>query len=242
MKAKYYLHILLLLLITQACTKNEKRLLVFSKTEGFRHQSIEAGKEFFLKFGIENNYAVDTTEDASIFTEVNLKQYSAIIFLNTTGDILNTDQQNSFESYIQAGGGFVGIHAASDTEYDWPWYGKLMGGWFNGHPSDPNVRKGKVTVLDKNHPATESLPDSWEKTDEFYNFKSLNTEMNFLISVDEKSYGAGKHGDFHPLSWYHDFDGGRAFYTNFGHTPETFSEKEFIEHITGGIAYAVGNE
>ena len=241
MKAKYYLHILLLLLIAQACTENEKRLLVFSKTEGFRHQSIEAGKEFFFNFGKEQGYAIDTTEDASLFTEENLKGYSAVIFLNTTGDVLNAAQQANFERYIQAGGGYVGIHAASDTEYDWPWYGKLMGGWFNGHPSDPNVRKGKVTVLDKNHPSTESLPDTWEKTDEFYNFKSLNTEMNFLISVDEKSYGAGKHGEFHPLSWYHDFDGGRAFYTNFGHTPETFSEKEFVEHITGGIKYAVGN-
>jgi len=224
-----------------SCSENENRLLVFSKTAGFRHASIETGKTFFLQFGEENGYAIDTTEDASVFTEESLKNYSAVIFLNTTGDILNTAQQAEFERYIQAGGGFVGIHAASDTEYNWPWYGKLMGGWFDGHPSNPNVRKGKMTVLNKLHSSTEKLPDTWEKTDEFYNYKSLNTDMNFLITVDEKSYGAGKHGEFHPISWYHEFDGGRAFYTGFGHTPETFSENEFIDHIKGGISYAVGD-
>ncbi|UZR95379.1 ThuA domain-containing protein [Chondrinema litorale] len=224
-----------------SCSEKEKRLLIFSKTAEFRHNSIEAGQAFFFKYGKENGYQIDTTENSELFNEENLKKYSAVVFLNTTGDVLNHAQQADFERYIQAGGGYIGIHAASDTEYEWPWYGKLMGGWFDGHPGNPNVRTGKVTVLDKNHPSTKNLPDSWDKADEFYNYKSLNMDMNFLITVDEKSYGAGKHGDFHPITWYHDFDGGRAFFTGFGHTPETFSEKEFVELMKGGIEYAVGD-
>ncbi|MBX2844160.1 MAG: ThuA domain-containing protein [Flammeovirgaceae bacterium] len=235
--------ILLLLLVTFSisCSTKEKRLLVFSKTSGFRHNSIEAGKLALIKLGNENGIKVDTTENASIFHEDSLKIYSAIVFLNTTMDVLDHIQQADFERYIQSGGGFVGIHAAADTEYEWPWYGKLVGGYFNGHPSNPNVRKGKVTVLDHHHESTEGLPQEWEKNDEFYNFKDMYSELNYLIRVDEKSYGAGKHGDFHPLSWYHEFDGGRSFYTNFGHTPETFSEPEFVKHILGGINYAIGN-
>ncbi|MDW7695532.1 ThuA domain-containing protein [Flammeovirgaceae bacterium SG7u.111] len=219
----------------------EKKVLVFSKTGGFRHGSIAAGKVAMLKLGKEMGFAVDTTENASVFTEDSLKNYSAVVFLNTTGNVLDHIQQADFRRYIQAGGGFVGIHAAADTEYKWPWYGKLVGGWFNGHPSDPNVREGKVTVINHDHISVENLDSSFVKTDEFYNYKSFNEHVNVLITVDEKSYGAGKHGDFHPITWYHDFDGGRAFYTGFGHTDETFEEKEFLEIIKGGITYAIGD-
>ncbi|MEM1135704.1 MAG: ThuA domain-containing protein [Bacteroidota bacterium] len=236
----YQFIVLLATAILISCTAKEKKILVFSKTKGFRHESIKAGQDFFFKIGQEKEIKVDTTENAEMFIEENLKEYSAIIFLNTTGDVLNHAQQADFERYIQAGGGYLGIHAASDTEYSWPWYGKLMGGWFDGHPSDPNVRVGKVTVIDKDHLSTKNLPSTWDKQDEFYNFKSLNSDVNFLITVDEKSYKAGKHGAFHPLSWYHEYDGGKAFYTNFGHTPETFSEKEFFKHIEGGLDYVIG--
>ncbi len=216
---------------------NSNRVLVFSKTVGYRHSSIEPGKLAIQKLGTENGFVVDTTEDASLFTEENLKRYSAIIFLNTTGDILDHIQQADFERYIQAGGGFVGVHSAADTEYDWIWYGRLVGGYFNGHPE---IQDASIIVLDKTHPSTKMLPDSWGRKDEWYNYKSLRSEINPLLNLDESSYSGGTNGANHPIAWYHDFDGGRAFYTGGGHTDESYSEPLFLEHLLGGIQYAIG--
>ena len=222
-------------------TLKQERVLVFSKTEGFRHASIEAGVESLRKLGQEHGFAVDATEDATAFTENNLKDYRAVIFLNTTGDVLDPAQQDEFERYIQAGGGYVGIHAATDTEYDWPWYGKLAGAWFESHPIDPNVRSGVFRVLRKDHVSTEGLPDRWEREDEFYNFHSINPDIEVLIDIDETTYEGGTNGEHHPMSWYHEFDGGRAWYTAMGHTDETFSEPLFLQHLLGGIRYAMGD-
>ena len=151
-------------------------------------------------------------------------------------------QQQEFERYIQAGGGFVGIHAAADCEYDWPWYGKLVGAWFLDHPNPNNIQTGTYYVVDKNSFATKNMPDSFSRTDEFYSFKQIDPSIHVLIKIDEKSYQGGKNGDNHPMSWYHDFDGGRSFYTNMGHTDETFSEPLFLNHIWAGLLYAAGGE
>lgn len=218
------------------------RVLVFSKTDGFRHASIEPGKAAFQKMAAEKGFAVDFTEDATQFTTNNLKKYNAIVFLNTTGDVLNSSQQTEFERYIQAGGGYVGIHAATDCEYDWPWYGRLAGAFFLDHPNPDNVQKGKFTVVQKNHWATQGMPDEFEKTDEFYSFKQIDPTINVLLTIDEKTYRGGKNGDHHPMSWYHDFDGGRAFYTAMGHTDETFSEPLFLNHVYAGLRYAIGGD
>ena len=218
----------------------ESRVLVFSKTAGFRHSSIAAGIAAVRKLGQENAFAVDATEDAAAFTSKNLARYRTVVFLNTTGDVLDGAQQDDFERYIQAGGGYVGIHSATDTEYDWPWYGRLAGAWFSGHPANPNVRQGTFRVLDKNHPSTEGLPDTWPRTDEFYNFKLIDPSIRVLVDIDEKSYEGGTNGSYHPMSWYHDFDGGRAWYTNMGHTDETYSEPRFLQHLRGGLRYAMG--
>src|SRR5713101_2571740 len=226
--------------ISIAAHAQEPRVLVFSKTAAFRHSSIANGIAAIRKLGLENGFAVDATEDAGAFTQKNLARYSAVVFLSTTGDVLNAAQQDDFERYIQAGGGYVGIHSATDTEYDWPWYGRLAGAWFNGHPGNPNVRKGTYRVLDKSHPATAGLPDRWDREDEFYNFKSIDPTIHVLVDIDEKSYAGGTNGDHHPMSWYHDFDGGRAFYTNMGHTEATFSEPLFLQHLLGGLRYAMG--
>jgi cytochrome c len=212
-----------------------KRVLVFSKTMGFRHASIPTGKAAIMKLGTENGFAVDTTEDAAKFTEANLKKYNAVIFLSTTGNALNTDQEAAFERYIQAGGGYVGIHAASDTEYDWAWYGKLVGGYFASHPGNPNVQTGEAFAVNKSHPSMFGFPDRWKIKDEFYDFKQMNPAVNVLVKMDEKTYKDGKMGDNHPMAWYHDYDGGKAWYTNFGHTDETFSEPVFVKHLLGGI-------
>src|SRR5688572_25549148 len=141
----------------------EVRVLVFSKTGGYRHESIASGITAIKKMGQKLGFIVDTTENAAQFNEENLIRYKAVVFLNTTGDVLNQEQQNDFERFIQAGGGFLGIHAASDTEYDWPWYGKLVGAYFESHPNNPNVKKGEYFVVDKSHPASDSLPERFER-------------------------------------------------------------------------------
>ncbi|MCE7042373.1 ThuA domain-containing protein [Dyadobacter sp. CY312] len=219
------------------------RILVFSKTASFRHESIAAGKAALTKLSKEKGFDASFTEDATQFNEANLKKFSAVVFLNTTGDILNNEEQSAFERYIQAGGGYVGIHAATDTEYDWPWYGQLAGAYFLDHPMTPsNVQKGKFIVTEKNHWATQGMPDEFERADEFYSFKDISPKINVVLKIDEKSYVGGKNPDFHPMSWYQEFDGGRSFYTAMGHTDETFSEPLFLNHLLAGIKYAVGGD
>jgi cytochrome c len=217
----------------------QSRVLVFSKTAAFRHSSIEVAKLALLKIGSENNIKVDTTESTAEFTEEGLKKYSAVVFLSTTGDVLNNYEQAAFERYIQAGGGYVGIHAATDCEYTWPWYGKLSGAYFKSHPSQ---QKAKLIINDNTHPSTAHLPAIWERFDEWYNFKTApGSEVKVLISIDEKSYEGGSNGSNHPMAWYHDYDGGRAFYTELGHTDESYSDPLYLKHLLGGIKYAIGN-
>ncbi|MBE7174613.1 MAG: ThuA domain-containing protein, partial [Williamsia sp.] len=208
------------------------RVLVFSKTKGFRHASIPVGKQAIMKLGQENGFAVDTTEDASKFTEDNLKRYGAVIWLSTTGNVLDEAQQAAFERYIQAGGGFVGIHAAADTEYDWPWYNQLVGAYFLNHPKQQNA---EIVIVDKTHPSTKMLPDRWKRWDEWYSYKSIQPELKVLGKLDEKTYEGGKNGDNHPFIWHRDFDGGKSFYTGAGHTDESYSDPLFLQHILGGI-------
>ncbi|PMD94409.1 glycosyl hydrolase [Siphonobacter sp. BAB-5405] len=218
--------------------KPKPRILVFSKTAAFYHTSIPSGIAALQKLGQENGFEVDTTKNATLFTEDNLKKYQAVIFLSTTGNVLDPDQQVAFERYIQAGGGYVGIHAATDTEYNWPWYNKLAGAYFASHPRQQNAG---IDVLDKKHPSTSFLPDRWERYDELYNFKNINPDVKVLMNLDEDSYEGGTNGSNHPFAWYHDYDGGRAFYTAGGHTNESFSEPLFLKHLLGGIQYAMGD-
>ena len=217
-------------------------VLVFSKTAAFRHQSIEAGKKGISKMAGEKDFTVSFTEEATQFNELNLKKYNTVIFLNTMGDVLNNEQQAAFERYIQAGGGYVGIHAATDTEYEWPWYGKLAGAYFLDHPLPNNVQKGKFIVTLKNHWATKGMPDAFEHTDEFYSFKAISEKINVVLKIDENSYVGGKNPNFHPMSWYQEFDGGRSFYTAMGHTDETFSESLFLNHLWAGVHYTAGGD
>lgn len=237
--------ILLLLFVGVSSFAQQKRVLVFSLTKGFHHASIKEGNQFFIDLGRKHAIGIDTTTDATKFNEANLKNYAAVVFLSTTGDVLNPAQQADFERYIQAGGGYFGIHAASDTEYNWPWYNDLMGGYFASHPGGrvSNVQKGKMITLDKNFPASAHFPDTFEKTDEFYDFKSLKKDiLKFIVRVDESSYEMGKMGDFHPMAWYHEYDGGKAFYSNFGHTPETFSEPLITEHFWQGLKWVMADK
>ena len=225
------------ILIASATTKQKKKILVFAKTAAFRHASIPKGKEALVLMGKQNNFLVDTTEDASFFTASKLKEYDAVVFLSTTGNILNDEQQKAFEDYIRTGKGFVGIHAAADTEYDWAWYNKLVGAYFLSHPKQ---QKAKLTITDHKHASTKHLPTTWERFDEWYNYKSRNNDVKVLMTIDESSYEGGKEGAYHPMAWYHQFDGGRAFYTALGHTDESYKEENFLKHLLGGIKYACG--
>lgn len=218
----------------------EIKVLVFSKTASFRHESINAGKEAIIELGRKYDFLVDTTENSEWFEEKTLKKYNVIIFLSTTGNVLSDAQQLEMNRWVQAGGGFVGIHAAADTEYEWPWYGELVGAYFNGHPSDPNVRDAVVKVVDNNHISTKHLPEQWKRTDEWYNYKDIKADLTVLLNLDEKSYEGGTNGDNHPITWYHDFDGGRSWYTGLGHTNECYQDKDFLQMLWGGIQYAAG--
>ncbi|MHB1921555.1 MAG: ThuA domain-containing protein, partial [Chitinophagaceae bacterium] len=234
---------LILSLLTIGCQKTRPglpRILVFTKTAGYHHASIPDGIKAIQKLGEEHRFLVDTTTNANQFNEDSLKKYAAVVFLNTTGEVLNNYQQADFERYIQAGGGFVGVHAATDCGYTWPWYGKLVGAYFNGHPQPQNAL---VKVVDKNFPATKGLPDQWTRKDEWYNFRNFNPQVHVLVTLDEKSYQGGKMGNFHPVVWYHHFDGGRAFYMEFGHTRASYQGLNFLHLLLGGIQYAMdGNK
>ena len=221
------------------------KVLVFSKTKGWRHDSIPAGIAALQKMASDNSFAVVATEDSDIFNDAQLSSFNAIVFLNTTLDVLDDSQQVAMERFIQSGGGFVGIHAATDTEWEgnWYWYRRLVGAVFKSHPNEPsNVQLARVDVRDKNHPATENLPASFEIADEWYNYKDFYEFNKVLLSVDEKTYRGGEHGDYHPLAWHHDFDGGRSFYTGLGHSAETFSDPNFVKLLLGGLKYAVGGK
>ncbi|MFT7159909.1 MAG: cytochrome c [Bacteroidia bacterium] len=237
--ARFFLPVFVVLFCFACGQPNQgKKVLVFSKTLGWRHSSIETGVAALQKLGQQYSFEVDATEDASTFNEDNLKQYDAVIFLNTTGNVLDYYQQADFERYIQSGGGFVGVHAATDTEYDWPWYGRLVGAYFTSHPK---IQEAKINVLSTHaHQSLDSIPESFTKTDEFYNFKNINPELNVLMTIDETTYEGGINGASHPMTWYHEYDGGRVFYTNFGHTEETYTEAYFLKMLRGGIEYAMG--
>ncbi|WP_324678762.1 ThuA domain-containing protein [Hymenobacter sp. GOD-10R] len=212
-------------------------ILVFYKTSGFRHASIPVGLRAIQQLGREHTFAVDTTNNAAAFTSAALKKYAAVVFLSTTQDVLNAAQQTAFEQYIRSGKGFVGVHAATDTEYEWPWYNGLVGAYFSNHPA---IQKATVKVIDKTHMSTSMLPSTWERTDEWYNFKNIQPDLKVLATLDESTYTGGTNGATHPIAWYHAYDGGRAFYTALGHTDESYSEPLFLQHLLGGIRYAIG--
>jgi len=215
----------------------KNKVLVFSKTAGYHHMSIDAGIKAIQELGVKYHFAVDTTTDSTKFVLANLKKYSAIVFLSTTGDVLNEEQQIAFQRYIQAGGGFLGVHAATDTEYGWPWYGKLVGAYFKSHPKQQDAT---LNVVDRDFIATKHLPQTWKRWDEWYNYKWIGNDLHVLIKIDEKSYTGGENGDNHPMAWYHNFDGGRAFYTELGHTDESYADPLYLNHLLGGIKYAMG--
>ncbi|WP_426506977.1 ThuA domain-containing protein [Dactylosporangium sp. McL0621] len=211
------------------------KVLVFSKTAGFRHSSIPNGIAAVQALGAANNFTVTATEDASAFTASNLAQFQTVVFLSTTGDVLNDAQQTAFEAYIRGGGGYVGVHAAADTEYSWPFYGTLVGAWFSSHPA---IQPATVSVEDRAHPATAHLSATWTRTDEWYNYQTNpRASAHVLASLNESSYSGGTMNGDHPITWCKTIDSGRSFYTGFGHTEESYTDSAFVALLLGAIRY-----
>jgi len=212
--------------------------LIFSLTKGYHHASIADGITAIKLIGETDNFEVDTTTDHQLFTKDNLKQYKALIFLSPTGDdFFNDVEKDALVDYIHHGGGFVGIHAATDCLFNWDWYGKLVGAYFTKHPK---IQEAMLKVVDQQHAATKNFPSEWQHTDEWYNFKQVSPDIHVLIKVDESSYSGGEMNGDHPIAWYQQFEGGRVFYTALGHTKEDFTtDTLFLKHLTGGINYAL---
>jgi cytochrome c len=213
-------------------------VLVFSKTAEFRHDSIPAGIAAIRQLGASRGFSVEASEDSGTFTDESLARFKAIVFLSTTGDVLNAAQQGVFERYIRRGGGFVGLHSATDTEYDWPFYGALVGAYFAGHP---DIQSATIRIEDVSHPAAASLPREWMRRDEWYNFRrNPRGSVNVIATLDERTYTGGSMSSDHPIMWSHTYEGGRSFYTAGGHTHESFAEPSFVDHLGRAILWAAG--
>jgi type 1 glutamine amidotransferase len=218
------------------------RILVFTRTLDYRHASIPAGvaavRELAAGLADGVRLDVDATEEPDLFTPAGLARYAAVIFLSTSGDVLDDAGKAAFEAYIRGGGGFMGVHAATTTGYGWPFYGELVGARFDQHPE---VQQATVRIEDPYHPSTAGLDPTWVRTDEWYNFRTNpRGRVRVLATVAESSYSGGTMGDDHPIAWCHENLGGRAFYTALGHTVEAYAEPAFRAHLAGGLRYATG--
>ena len=234
-----------LILCLSINAQKQFKTLLFTKTAGYHHVSIHEGVKAVRALGEKHHFEVDWQESSGVFNSKNLEKYQVVIFLNTTGDILNEDQQIAMEDFIRSGKGFVGIHAAADTEYDWDWYTQLLGRMFKTHPK---IQTAKIHIANRNFPGMETTPDTRVWTDEWYQYQDEATQgLKYLITVDENTYDPvvkrGDNmiepmGDFHPIAWYHEFDGGRAYYTGLGHVASTYSDPIFLDQLAGAIWWA----
>ena len=230
----------LLVPATPAQDSNPVSILVFSKTNGYRHASIHAGIDALKELGDKHGLRVEATEDSITFRPDRLAEFNVVVFLNTTGNVLGPAGEEALRTFVEHGGGFVGVHAASDTEYHWPWYGRLVGAYFDGHPE---VQEGTVRVERQSHPSTQMLPSKWPRRDEWYDFRSNPRDsVQVLLTLDESTYEGGTMGNDHPIAWYHKIDGGRAWYTALGHTKASYRAPLFRQHLLGGLRWAAGTD
>ena len=215
------------------------RLLVFSRTTGYRHDAIAAATQAITELAASAGIGVDASEDPGVFSDANLARYRAVVFLLTTGDVLDPGQEAAVERFVRAGGGYAGVHSATDTEYDWAFYGELVGARFKAHPA---LAKGTVIVEDATHASTAGLPARWTRTDEWYDFRSNpRPGVHVLLRVDPGSYSGSTMGADHPIAWCHAVDRGRSWYSAMGHPAEAYAEPAFRAHLLGGLRYAAGD-
>jgi uncharacterized protein len=222
---------------TEAIAREPVRLLVFTRTTGFRHDSIPVATATVRELAREAGWEVEHGEDAGVFTPERLARYRVVVFANTTGDVLDDAQQAALRAYVEGGGGFVGIHSAADTEYEWPWYEQLVGAWFLSHP--PELQTTRLTFT-----ADGIAPKGrdWQVTDELYNYRSNpRTHVQVVATVDESGYSGGTMGADHPIAWCHAAGKGRAWYTGLGHRNEIYADETFRRHLLRGLHYAAGD-
>ncbi|MEU3701754.1 ThuA domain-containing protein [Streptomyces anulatus] len=214
-------------------------VLVYTRTTAYRHDSIPAARTALRELGEEAGFTVETSEDPAVFTDASLAGRGAVVFLSTSGDVLTEEGRAALQRWITDGGGFMGVHSAACTEYDWPYYGELLGARFRGHPA---FQPGTVLVENRNHPATAHLPARWEWSDEWYDFRTgpRRPGVRVLATVDETGYAGGGMGADHPLVWCRDSGAGRSFYTALGHADEAYSDPAFRRHLLGGLCWAAG--
>lgn len=214
-------------------------LVIYSRTSGFRHESIPVGVQAISRVAEEAGFRVFATEDQDeLVSRLGEAGTKVVLFLSTTGNVLDDEQQAAFQAWYRQGNGFVGIHAAADTEYDWAWYGELVGAYFKNHPA---IQEAEISVMDREHPSTKMLPDRWVRTDEWYNYRANPREnVRVLCALNVESYRGSEMGHDHPITWCREYDGGRSWYTGLGHTAESYTERLFLEHVMGGIRWAAG--
>jgi type 1 glutamine amidotransferase len=221
-------------------------VLIYSGSTGYRHEAIPAGVEAMKSIVGKLGYTADASEDPTVFTAENLKKYKAIVFVSNTTDPkkpesewFTGEKREALVGFLKSGKGVVGIHASADSHYHWPWYGQMMGGYFQHHPK--GTPKGTLTVVDSKHPATAKLPKTITRNDEWYYYKDLDPMVKVLVTVDPASIGDGQPDvNPNPVVWYKQFGGGRVFYNGLGHTNESYSEPYMIDLLTGGLRYAIG--
>ena len=209
-------------------------ILIFTKTTGFRHDSIPAGVEALKEIAEDLGYQAEHTEDAAVYNPTTLADFKATVWLSPSGDVLNELERAALADYVTGGGGWCGIHAASTAERGWPYFRQLVGARFVGHP--PGCTEGKIAVK-QDHPSTKHLPTAWTWTDEWYSFDKRPQDVEVLLEVDEDSYDTADlaMGDPHPLAWHRRLESGRCFYTALGHDASAYSDPDFLRHIRGGL-------
>ena len=250
MKLRKYLFILgvacISLVTMNSAYANQFKVLLFTKTAGWHHSSIHEGVTAMRELASRHDFGLEWHEYAGlVINDDYLSQFDAIVLMNTTGDIFNSEQQQAFQRFIQSGKGFVGVHSASDTEYNWEWYGKLVGHYFKIHPENQTAR---LVKQNNKFPGMEGFNKRHLWTDELYTFLPANIEgLQYLLTVDESTYSpkadwgdrqSDGMGKFHPMAWFHEFDGGRSFYTALGHIPGVYRDEVFLSHLYGGIYWA----
>lgn len=212
------------------------RVLVFSRTVGFRHDSIPVAIDTLQALGAQSGLEVDATEDAASFNDADLSHYAAVVFASTTREVLDPGQQAAFERYVAAGGGFMGVHAAADSGYTWPWYGDLVGAWFARHPEGLQ----SVRIVFEDGAGPDGLRE-WRVTDEIYDYRrNPRAFVQVTASVDPASHPEGRMGDDHPIAWCHRNAGGRAWYTGLGHDTALYADAVFRAQLLRGLLWTTG--
>ena len=216
-------------------------MLVLTATEGFRHDSIEPAAAVLEERLTGAGSSVEVTDDPGALTADGLASVDVVVFLSTTGDVLDDEQQDALQSWVEGGGGWVGIHGALDAEYDWPFYETLAGAWFRVHPA---IQEATVRVEDGDHPATAHLPVAWTRTDEWYDLRTNprsnpDADVHVLATLDESTYEGGVMGADHPIAWCAAVGGGQTFVTAMGHTIGSWSDPAFVDHVLSGIGSVV---